>query len=331
MKRIVILTNEYPPQIGGIGQYIAAQKQVLGDRLQVFFVDKLGATKRVIRFFKKNTIAPDELWVHHALPIGTAAAFLKITRGQKYKVFLHGLDFDTARNSIKHRLLLKFVLRYSDGVIVNSRSLANDVFEFSGVRPTIIYPALPADVAIIDRKHVAHQPLKIISVGRLIERKGFHLLIEALYNFPNFALDIYGAGSYLPMLKAQLDKLKLKDRVTIYENPTRAAVLAAYQAADIFAMPTIKSRANREGFGIVYLEAQANGLPIIASDYPEMREALSPNATLFVQPNADSIRAALTRLQDAALRQNMAAAGNQYMKSAQSPEKFTKATESLYA
>ena len=124
---------------------------------------------------------------------------------------------------------------------------------------------------IRDRFSIGERPL-IISVGRLVPRKGQDRLIEALplivKAIPDALLMIVGIGKYEKKLRSLVEKLKMADHVIFVGRISYNELPQFLSAADIFAMPS-RSRffgLEVEGLGIVYLEASACGLPVLAGN-----------------------------------------------------------------
>jgi glycosyltransferase involved in cell wall biosynthesis len=109
------------------------------------------------------------------------------------------------------------------------------------------------------------RPLRIISVGRLESVKGFDRLISAFARIaarcPQWQLAIYGHGSLESVLRQQISKEGLEQRVTIY--PPTPNIYHEYQQSDIYVLSSL-----HEGFGMVLLEAMSCGLPCVAFDCP---------------------------------------------------------------
>ena len=106
------------------------------------------------------------------------------------------------------------------------------------------------------------EPLKLIAVCRLLERKGLHHLLEAIaHPFPlHVSLDIVGTGSYSDELRRQCSALGLDDRVQFLGAVKREQLGPLYRAASLFVLPS-----QTESFGLVFAEAMACGLPVLAT------------------------------------------------------------------
>jgi glycosyltransferase involved in cell wall biosynthesis len=106
----------------------------------------------------------------------------------------------------------------------------------------------------------------ILAVGRLVPYKGFSVLINAAKKLREDAVVvIVGSGELEHSLNDLILKLQLSDTVFLAGRLEDSALLELYQRADLFCLPSIE---RSEAFGVVLLEAMAQGLPIVASNIP---------------------------------------------------------------
>lgn len=152
--------------------------------------------------------------------------------------------------------------------------------------------------------------LKLLTVARLVERKGHLKVLDALIHIPEATYHIVGDGPMLGVIQAKVQELGLEDRVRITTNATDDALPEIYRTADIFVMPTTKSERDREGFGIVYLEAQAFGVPVIATRHPGVDEAVKDGeGGILIPDTPQDLLTAITRLKDSKVRSTLGARG----------------------
>ena len=152
----------------------------------------------------------------------------------------------------------------------------------------------------------------ILSVARQYRRKNTRTLLDALprvaAQVPDVRCRIVGGGPELPALHRRVRALELGGRVELLGAvPDDGAVRAEYARADCFCLPTLQ-----ESFGIVFLEAMAAGLPVVASDRAAVPEVVPHGeAGLLVDPeDPDALAGALVRvLTDPDLRERMERAG----------------------
>ncbi len=138
-----------------------------------------------------------------------------------------------------------------------------------GVRVDTFRPDPAARTAIRARHGLGSDPV-VVSVSRLVPRKGQDTLIRAMpaivRRVPLARLLIVGDGPAAPRLHQLVDDLELADRVQFTGSVPASQLPAYYCSGDVFAMPcrTRGSGLDVEGLGMVFLEASASGLPVIA-------------------------------------------------------------------
>jgi glycosyltransferase involved in cell wall biosynthesis len=139
-----------------------------------------------------------------------------------------------------------------------------------GVQLDRFVPAPRTDVRV---------PVEILSVGRLVEKKGFPDLLRACQQLKAsqapFRLRIYGDGPLRADLGRLRDQLGLRDEVDLVGERDGADVLRAYQRADVFALtPCVTADGDRDGVPNVIVEAMACGLPVVTTDAGGIAEIL---------------------------------------------------------
>lgn len=257
-----------------------------------------------------NRHPADVVMTHHVIPLGLACLMHKRRTGKPYIVFLHGMDFDLATRNPWKRWLTKQVLNEAAGIVANTHALARRVEHFAH-RTTIVIHPLPSV-----RSSLHDQPtdgsVRLVSVARLVERKGIDRVLEAIASSPHRERIRYailgGDGPARPMIEALIKSLDLADRVTLHVNATDDTIKSAYEHADLFVLPTRTRQGDREGFGIVYREAALAGLPSIASHVEGVDEAVIDGETGLLVDSDDELQQAIDRLcVDEVLREQLGA------------------------
>ena len=175
--------------------------------------------------------------------------------------------------------------------------------------------------AIRSRLGIGSSPL-LLTVARLMRRKGHDRVIEAmpciLKSYPDARYVIAGTGSEATRLQRLANELGVGHAVIFLGRVPDDEILALYQAADVFVHPNRElPSGDVEGFGIVFLEANACGVPVIGGNSGGTPDAIQHGVTGYlVDPNdvdeiADRI---LTLLGDPALRTRMGQAGREWAK-----------------
>jgi len=146
------------------------------------------------------------------------------------------------------------------------------------------------------------EPLRLLSVGRAVEKKGYDVLLDALARLPaelNWRLVHVGGGERLPALQEQAARLGLGGRIDWRGPQDQAAVIAAYRHADLFVLAArIAADGDRDGLPNVLMEAQATGLACIATDVSAIPELIVDGLTGVLVPAGDpaAFAAAVERL-----------------------------------
>jgi glycosyltransferase involved in cell wall biosynthesis len=174
--------------------------------------------------------------------------------------------------------------------------------------------------------------VKLLFVGRHIERKGISYLIEAMQKLPqNYSLTIVGEGDQTEALKKQAAG---DARITFAGRLSSDALAATYATHDIFVLPAIvDSKGDTEGLGVVLLEAVAAGLPVVASAVGGIVDVVQDGQTglLVAQKDSTALAAAIARLHAEPclaerLRTNATVAAKEYF----DWEQITQRTLALY-
>jgi glycosyltransferase involved in cell wall biosynthesis len=198
----------------------------------------------------------------------------------------------------------------ASAVIVTSPHTANTLLRDYGVPQDKLFIAEPGT----DRATHAFgsMPPELLTVATLTYRKGHDVLIEALARITDLAWHSTLVGSLerdpavAQHIQEQIARLHLQDRITIAGEMTNEALAQAYATADVFVLPS-----RHEGYGMVFAEALAHGLPIVACAAGAVSDTVPSDAGLLVPPDhpvalADALRHVLTdasarkRLSDAA-------------------------------
>jgi phosphatidylinositol alpha-1,6-mannosyltransferase len=162
----------------------------------------------------------------------------------------------------------------------------------------------------------------IVCVSRLVKRKGQDVLVRALPAIrsavPDTALLLVGRGPYRDDLEALARRSGVAEHVVFTGGVPHDELPAHYAAGDVFAMPcrTRRGGMDVEGLGIVYLEASALGLPVLAGDSGGAPDAVLDGETGFVVDgrNVDEVAEWLaTMLLDPAMRARLGAAGRAWV------------------
>lgn len=137
-------------------------------------------------------------------------------------------------------------------------------------------------------------PLRLLAVGRLVPKKGLHVLVQALFELRRRGVDcrcrLIGEGPERGPLAAAVRSAGLQDHVEMRGFRRWPDLAADFRWADLLVHPAIVAPdGDRDGIPNVVLEAMACGLPVVASDQPALREVVEPGVTGWLAPPRDPV------------------------------------------
>lgn len=337
---ILISSWEFPPYyVGGIATYVQGLAQALAGlgHQVVVLASGFGTGEdqfdrhqsfRVVRFRATRLWALDALYVlstakrlradvvisahsRSQLSCGVLAAcklinLCIIAHGSELLVFSNlGLFNVTGR-------LAKISYRHAGHVIPNS-SFTRDLLDQIGVslqNVTVIPPGIDlehwrqeGDPSRVRRTLGIDDSDKVIlTVARLVERKGQDMVIRALPSIrrevPNVKYIIGGEGHDKGRLRNLATECNVSENVLFVGHISNGDLIDYYDACDVFAIPNRRAVNRVEGFGIAFLEASARGKPVIAGRHGGAVDVVVDGETGFlVNPlDADAIASAIIRL-----------------------------------
>lgn len=283
-NKSLLITLEYPPIIGGVARYYKNLVDFLGvDKIEVKtdgLLDAgwpkwLPAIKQTFGLLRQRNFS--YLLIGQVLPLGYVGLLAKIFFHQKYIVFTHGLDIKLPQNNWWKKKWLIRILKQADKIIANSLFTKKELLKLSIPENKIetIYPCvnlIPLEKLLVRKNNT------ILSVGRLVERKGFDLVLKSLplilKDKPDIRYVIVGQGPDEKRLKKIVQDLNLEKQVTFLGLIDDEEKIEWYKKADVFAMPCRCIKQDIEGFGTVFLEAGNYALPLVVGDSGGARETI---------------------------------------------------------
>jgi glycosyltransferase involved in cell wall biosynthesis len=241
----------------------------------------------------------DIIHVQWPIPNGLGALFLKYFYNIPYITTIHGEEVYLSRR-YHTTPILKLLINNSSKTLTNSsatlRASINDGLKkekFETI-PFGVDTTFFKTINVKKNKDIFH----ILSIGYLIERKGFEYLIKAvkevLTKHNNVKLTIVGSGPLEKQLKKQITDFKLDKNIQIMGNVSDEKLLEIYNSSDLFVLPSIvDSDGNTEGLGVVLLEAMACKLPVIGSNIGGITDIIQDKETGLLVPPKDILKLSL--------------------------------------
>ncbi|MDP5032261.1 glycosyltransferase family 4 protein [Paraglaciecola sp.] len=246
------------------------------------------------KVIKQNNISV--IHCGRCIPEGFIAYLIKHILNIPYYCYIHGEDVENAATSRAFRWIVKRALRGADLLICNSENSKRVLLAHWDVNPIkiqVITPGVdtsvfaPATRNTALRKHFGWEARPVIlTVSRLEARKGHDVLVKALPDIikavPNILYAIIGGGPQRSELQSLVAQLKLENHVLFMSELSDQQMVECYQQSDLFILPNRDIGRNIEGFGIVMLEAQACGIPVIGGNSGGTPETLIEGITGFI-------------------------------------------------
>ena len=223
------------------------------------WIGRLGIKKMFKKIIQKHG-KPNIIHAHF-----THIAAMSVTLKAKYNIPFVITEHSSHINKIKIDRKTKYFAsnsyKYANTVIAVSSGLAQRIKQHFNMESVIIPNVV--DTSIFKMSSEKNANFTFISVGSLIFGKGFDLLIDAFHqcNFEkNVSLLIIGDGIERKRLEKQIEDLELTEQIKLLGQLPREAVQQNISASSVFVLAS-----RHETFGVVYIEAMAAGLPIIAT------------------------------------------------------------------
>lgn len=241
----------------------------------------------------------DVINTHFVVPSGPLGHALSRMQRIPNVLSIHGGDlFDPSKTSSPHRhaamrAAVRWLLRRADAIVGQSRDTIRHVRSIYGVaRATTLIP-LGIDRPSLDRCGsradfgLPETAFVLVTIGRLVARKATSQLVDILAatRLADAHLLVVGSGPDAAAIRHRASALGLANRVHLLGQISDVRKYAALQVADAFV-----STSQHEGFGLVFLEAMAQGLPIVCYDRGGQTDFLATGETGYVVPLNDRQR-----------------------------------------
>jgi len=320
-RRALLITPLYPPQVGGVQRFLEQMCEDWPDDLRVLAVSYDREQEQrydASRDWSIERVA----YRRRLTPLRIARVAGRASRGCDYVVWgtlrlaalvgllaprllrlpwaisVYGKEL-TESSPCPIGWFERWALRRARRVVAISRYAAQQA-AMSGARPEamrIVTPAIDSSwcersvdedrVLVLRKRYGLGSGPILLSVGRLVLRKGIDQVLRALpqiaADHPDLVYVIAGSGPAREALERLAQEMAIADLVRFVGRVREEDLGSWYDLADLFLMPSRVTQAgDSEGFGIVFLEAQARGVPVIAGDEGGMADAVCPEAGRLV-------------------------------------------------
>jgi phosphatidylinositol alpha-1,6-mannosyltransferase len=354
--KVLILSSEFPPIVGGISSYaynlsrglcradVKIHVITFGSDYDFSDIPNLKAL-RLASFWNKKFIKiiplfvcalwiciwekPNNIlamvWTHE----GIASFLIKKILGTKYFLMAHGSEVLKHKEKNIQQWLMKLIFENAKTICANSRFTRKLVVSLGFKTPNIIVahppisiPPTPstADLDELNKKFDLNGKLVLLTVSRLVPRKGHAEVIKALAKlrskYPNLIYVMTGEGPYIEILKKIAEEHDIQDRIIMPGFVSTRDLSLLYQRCDIYVSPSHEINNDIEGFGMSLAEASSFGKPVIAGKSGGVEDAVIDGETglLVESPSVDFLVEGITRLlDDELLRLNLGNSGKEFV------------------
>ena len=321
--KVLFITRKFPPSTGGMERVAYELSQHLSKLTDIVLIKWGGPNKWlpfILPFFLLRSVWAlstrriDVIYLQDGLlaPLGLA---LKVIFRKRTAITIHGLDI-TYKNRLYQLIVPRCVCKLSRVICISNAT--KDACIARGIKAgkIIVIPDGIADEFYMDSdKDILRKALSdkikiglsgkkvLLSVGRLVERKGIHWFVENVMPLLKDSGCVYliaGSGIYADKVREAIDRTGLKDIIFMLGTVDNETLKYLYNSANVFIMPNIPVEGDMEGFGVVALEAASCGLLVVASDLEGIRDAIldGESGYLIEADNATKYHDVIVRIID---------------------------------
>lgn len=330
--RLLLITNDYPPKPGGIQQYLgnvihaypdewhviapADDTAAIDERVSRSRSSFMWPTPQVAAWVRDRAVdfGPDAILFGAPYPLPFLGPALRERLGVPYGVLSHGAEVTLPGAAPGTRQAIAKALRDADVRFAVSQFTVRRVQRLSG--KDVVFVGAGVDIDTFAPPPNGDNTIPVVGcVSRFVPRKGQHRLIEAVARLP-FPVEVLlvGRGRTEKRLRRLADKLGVRARFAV--DVPWSDLPGLYREMDVFCMPC-RSRwggLEVEGLGLVFLEAAATGLPVLAGSSGGSPETVIPGETGFVvHSTGDIVQGLEILLNDAETARRMGRAGRSYV------------------
>lgn len=297
--KLIYITRNYPPAVGGLEKVNFTLSEELKKKIPTFVIANKRSQKWLLIFFVTTLFRAIYLSNKHGItnihlgdgllsPLGLV---LKIVLKKKVTVTINGLDI-TYKKFFYQKVIPRCVNRLST-IICISHATLNECAKrgIDADKCTVINYGVflnefktnsdRSDLSTFINRKIEENQKILISVGRLVPRKGVGWFIENVLPKlqTNYLYLIVGGGPEKEKIINTIKKQGLESEVLLLTNISNDDLKKLYSTADLFIMPNIPVKGDMEGFGMVLIEAASAGLFSIASNLEGISDAIIDNVT----------------------------------------------------
>ncbi|MFH1776943.1 MAG: glycosyltransferase [Candidatus Omnitrophota bacterium] len=217
--------------------------------------------------------------------IGIQGKIVTVFHGRDLSTFIREQGHFTYRNLFKNGDLFLPVSNYWEKKLISLKGNSKNIkVHHMGIDL--------AKFAFNTRRIFSNETIKILTIGRLVEKKGYKYSIQAIARlcskYKNIEYIIAGEGPLRAKLEAFAEKLNIQNHIKFLGRLSQTEIIKLYEKVHIFVLASITaSDCDQEGIPIVLMEAQAAGLPVVSTHYSGISEVVLNGKSGFLVPEKD--------------------------------------------
>lgn len=306
--KILCITRKYPPQIGGMENFsynlLTGLEKIEGVKTKTISLGK--TQKHLIWFFPYacvyvllNAAKYDVIFIGDAVLCFAGILSKMVSPGTKRIINVFGLDL-TFKNPLYQFYLKLFYEKCSDLYISISKG-TDEVLHKRGIGNSIIItPGVPVgnmsakteDKTVFKLKyHIPEDHLVMLTVGRLVKRKGVEWFIRNVMpqiKDEKISYFVIGDGKERDNIRYAWEQCSASSNVHLLGKVDQEVLNDFYRYSDLFIMPNVVVEGDKEGFGIVAAEASMAGLIVLAAGIEGIQDAISDGKNGYLLKSEDA-------------------------------------------
>lgn len=297
--------------------------------LFIFLIFILSFTFEAIKFVRKND--SDIIHSHWWIPTGLVGVIIARLTGKPLVITSHGTDIFILGKFVRMKFLARWVFNQAKMITVVSNALKKrliDDLHISHEKIKVI--PMPVDLERFYPLKM-EKTIDILCIGRLIERKGIDILVNAVEKLKSYnegiKTVIIGTGPEKGRLLNMIKEKCLENNVNFIDTVPNDELIQYYNLSKVFVLPTITDwKGETEGLGVVLLEALSCKTPVVGTDTGGIPDIVKNNETglLVKEKDVDGLADAIQKLlDDKKLREKIAEKGYEYARTMFNPKKIS--------
>lgn len=325
MKKTLLVTLDFYPDVGGVSGYWLALGKLLDPKDTIVLaptlpvgVQEIQTPYRIYRrrfftksfwprwiplFFSIGEVMKKEksemIIVGQVLPIGVVVRILNFFLKCPYVVSTHGMDITLCFFNPWKRFLCQWVLKGAKKILANSQFTSTQIqkLSVSPSRITCVYPCPLFSPGTGKETEPSHDLLEkiqgkyiVLTVARMVWRKGHEMILDACQNlskkYPEIRFIFIGDGPYRKDLEQKVKTNHCEEYILFLGVVSQEQTRWWFNHCDLFVMTPREQGGDIESFGIVYLEAQSYGKPVIGTKTGGVAETIEDGVTgMLIEQN----------------------------------------------